>query len=274
MRQLSLVAVPLAFACLLAACDPPGKPKEHDPQAENREAIMDFPTLYESNCAGCHGADGKNGAARILNDNLYLAYIGKDKLRDVVRKGRPGTSMPAWAKSEGGPLTDRQVEALVNGIYSKWSKAATYPAMPSYAATAAGDANHGKRLFLMECFMCHGKGAAVGTVTDSQYTSLVSDEYIRSAIVAGRKDLGMPDYRVLGRGKPLSDQDLSDLVAFITSYRPADAATAHVNDAGNGQNGMTIKGDEGSGNGPGSPRPQEKNEGNKSNGSSSQRGIK
>jgi cytochrome c oxidase cbb3-type subunit 3/ubiquinol-cytochrome c reductase cytochrome c subunit len=268
------MALAAGLACLLAACDPPGKPKEHDPQAENREAIMDFPTLFESNCAGCHGADGKNGAARILNDSLYLAYIGKDKLRDVVRNGRPGTQMPAWAKSQGGPLTDKQVEALINGIYSHWATATTYPAMPPYATTATGDVNHGKRLFLMECFMCHGKGAAVGMVTDPQYVSLVSDEYIRSAIVAGRKDLGMPDYRVLGRGKPLSDQDLTDLVAFVSSYRPADAATARANDTGNGQNGAMTKGNEGSGNGPGSPRPQQRNEGNKGQGSSSQRGVK
>jgi cytochrome c oxidase cbb3-type subunit 3/ubiquinol-cytochrome c reductase cytochrome c subunit len=234
---------------------------------------MDFRTLFDSNCAGCHGSDGKSGAARVLNDSLYLAYIGRDHFREVVQNGRPGTAMPAWAKAQGGPLTDRQIDALVNGVYSHWENGPAPQNLPPYD-NSSGDINAGRRAFLMNCFMCHGKGARVGSVTDPQYASLVSDQYIRDSIVAGRKDLGMPDYRTLALGKPLTEGNINDLVAFISSYRPAGAAAGRTNDAGTGNGGATTKGNEGSGNGPGNPRPQQKNEGNKGQGSSSQQGVK
>jgi mono/diheme cytochrome c family protein len=48
------------------------------------DQVTDFTALYGSNCAGCHGRDGRLGAARPLNDPVFLAVIGKDKLRDVI----------------------------------------------------------------------------------------------------------------------------------------------------------------------------------------------
>src|SRR3954465_13295283 len=120
-RATALLA--LAAASLLSvACDPPGKPPAEEPQAINRETILDFRVLYESNCAGCHGTDGKSGAARTLNQPLYLAILPEDTLRQIIRNGRPGPAMPAWARSQGGPLTDQQVDALVDGIYKSWAK--------------------------------------------------------------------------------------------------------------------------------------------------------
>ncbi len=82
----------------------------------------------------------------------------------------------------------------------------------------------------------------------------------------------MPDYRFLNLGRPLNDQDISDLVTFLASKRPA-GAPQRANDTGIGQGGATSKGNEGSGTGPGSPH-QQKNEGSKSTGSSSLGGPK
>src|SRR5438270_9790462 len=102
-----------AAACLamtlFAACEPPGKPKPEPPSSQD---ITDFKTLYSENCTGCHGVDGRNGPARPLNDPLYLAVIPKEVLQQTIENGRPGTSMPAWARSQGGPLTAKQITAL------------------------------------------------------------------------------------------------------------------------------------------------------------------
>lgn len=263
MMRLTLV---IAAVIGVAACTPPGKPKL-DTAAENREALTDFKTLYSDNCSGCHGPDGKFGGARMLHDSVYLNYLGRDHLHDVIENGRPGTAMPAWSKAHGGPLTEEQVDALVNGIYGSWAQSPPPQDIPKYDS-APGDADHGKKLFQRDCFMCHFKGGPVGVVTDAQYASLVSNAYIRSAIVAGRADLGMPNYKSLNLGKPLTDADVSDLVAYVASFRPADAPTAPVVDAGSGQNGQLTKGNEGSGTGPGSAH-QQKDEGNKGKGSSS-----
>lgn len=186
--------------------------------------------------------------------------------------------MPAWALSQGGPLTDKQVSALVNGIEQNWAKPPNFRGapVPSYSAGgASGDADHGRKLFLRDCFACHGQGALIGPVTDAAYLSLVSDQLLRTAIIQGRPDLGMPDYRMLNLGHALADQDITDLVAFLASKRPINpnVQNLHTNENGGGQSGPLVKGNEGSGNGPASP-VQQQNEGNKGKGSSSQRGVK
>lgn len=266
-----------ACAALLlgvAACDPPGKPKPIPPGSMD---ITDFATLYGESCAGCHGDDGHNGPGRILNDPLYLAVIPRDELQNTIENGRPGTAMPPWAMSKGGPLSPKQVTALVDGIEKNWAKPEQFAGatLPPYAAgDEQGDAARGKKLFLRDCFMCHGPGAKIGLVTDASYLQLSSDQLLRTSVIVGRPDLGMPDYRNLNMGRALSNQDIADLVAYLASMRPgAEGTSAHVIENGSGQSGAITRGNEGSGNGPGSPH-QERNEGNKSTGSSSQGGVK
>jgi cytochrome c oxidase cbb3-type subunit 3 len=267
-------AVSVSVLLLTAACDPPGKPKAEPPGSED---ITDFAILYGENCAACHGLDGKNGPGRPLNSALYLAIIPRDVLQKTIENGRPGTAMPAWARSQGGPLTDKQIAALVNGIEQHWAKPESFQgaALPSYAAPGnSGDAKQGKKLFARDCFMCHGPKAPIGSVTDPAFLELVSNQVLRTSIIQGRPDLGMPDYRTLNMGHALTDQDISDLVAYLVSLRPQPAnESAHVFDNGTGQAGHMSKGNEGSGNGPGSPN-QQQDEGNKGKGSSSQRGVK
>ncbi len=258
-----------------SACQPPGKPKA---EPLNRREITDFRVLYGDNCQGCHGPDGKNGPGRPLNDPLYLAIVPKAELQKTITYGRQGTGMPAWALSQGGPLTDKQVAALVNGIEQNWGKPVHFgdAPVPSYSAeNMAGDPDHGRKLFLKDCFACHGQGAPIGPVMDPTYLSLVSNQLLRTAVIQGRPDFGMPDYRSLNAGHALSDQDIADVVAFVASKRPIapNVQNLNTNASGAGQSGPVVKGNEGSGNGPGSPM-RRTNEGNKGKGSSSQRGGK
>ena len=250
----------VAFLLLVlsTACTPPGKPRQvEDPQAP----AMDFGTLFGANCAGCHGLDGKNGPGRILNDPLYLAILPREELRQILIHGRPGTAMPAWATSNGGPLNDKQIDILVNGVYQNWAKPVHLTDPPSYAAgNVVGNADAGRKLFTRNCFMCHGPGARVGLVTDRNYLSLVSNQMLRTSIMIGRPDLGMPDYRHLKLGKALTNQDVTDLVAFLASKRPPNAMIQRMNDSENG-----------SGYGPGSPT--QTTGGNQFNGGSSQQGV-
>ncbi len=52
--------------------------------------IMDFNFLYARNCAGCHGADGKGGAAIGLGDPVYLAIADDATIRRVTADGVAG----------------------------------------------------------------------------------------------------------------------------------------------------------------------------------------
>ena len=69
-----------------------------------------------ANCAGCHGADGRLGPARPLNDPVYLAWCRRDRLRTIIRRGSAGhrRCRPS-ERAAGGELTDAQIEALVAG---------------------------------------------------------------------------------------------------------------------------------------------------------------
>jgi len=273
MRNLPGIFV-IAIAVFAMSCEPPGKPK---PEPPSEQDITDFTFLYSNNCQACHGVDGKNGPARPLNDPLYLAVIPRDQLRATVQNGRPGTAMPAWARERGGALTEKQIDAVVDGIENNWAKPANFQGakLVSYTGDGkAGDAANGKKLFTRACFMCHGPGAPIGSVTDGTFLQLVSDQVLRTSIIEGRPDLGMPDYRTLNLGHALSDQDIADLVAYMTSLRPnaPNVQELHTIENGSGQTGTITKGNEGSGNGPGSPQ-QRKNEGNKGN-SSQAGGIK
>ena len=98
---------------------------------------MDFATLYKQNCAGCHGENGKNGAAISLADPVYLAVAGEATLRQVTANGVAGTLMPAFEKSAGGTLTDQQIDSLVQGIFHAWSRPDALGAShaPPYAAS-------------------------------------------------------------------------------------------------------------------------------------------
>src|SRR5262245_30119840 len=112
----------IAIIATGAACPPPpGKPSEKDRWAPPSQ-VTDFRQLYAQNCAGCHGADGRLGAARPLNDPLYLAFAGADVLRHVSVNGVQGTAMPGFAQSAGGNLTDEQIASLVEGMSAQWGR--------------------------------------------------------------------------------------------------------------------------------------------------------
>jgi cytochrome c oxidase cbb3-type subunit III len=257
MRKRLKLSFSLGVLLAAVACNPPGKPVAN--VESTIENAQDFTTIFRTNCSGCHGPEGKQGAARTLNDPLYLAIIPKEELRKVIENGRPGTSMPAWARSQGGPLTPKQIDVLVDGIRQNWARPVDVPDLPPYSAPVeSGDATRGKKIFAMSCFMCHGKGAPVGPINTPSYLSLVSNEYLRSMVLAGRPDLppGMPSYRNLKVGHPLSPQEISDVVAYLASLRPANAqpTNARVNGNQTGQGGEPTAGNEGSGYGPGSPQ--------------------
>ena len=186
------------------------------------DQITDFTALYGRNCAGCHGRDGRLGAARPLNDPVFLAVIGKDKLRDTIANGVPRTAMPAFAKNAGGGLTDQQITMLANQMNAQWSRPQEFAAvaLPSYSADL-GDPKAGDAVFQNNCASCHGEegvgGTKAGSVTDVAFLALVSDQSLRTTVIAGRSDRGMPDWRT--HSKALTTQNISDVVAWLSMHR-------------------------------------------------------
>jgi mono/diheme cytochrome c family protein len=78
-------------------------------------------------------------------------------------------------------------------------------------------------VYAASCAGCHGAegrgGSKGGPVVDPAYLALVSDQALRTAVIAGRTDLGMPDWRGDAAGRPLTPQQISDVVAWLASQR-------------------------------------------------------
>ena len=187
--------------------------------------VLKFSTLYAENCAGCHGADGRGGAAIALSNPLYLAIADEASIRKVIANGVRGTAMPAFAESAGGMLTDRQIDVIAKEIRSRWSQPGILDGAnaPSYAPKSAGDIPRGEVAYKTYCESCHGPGGTGGpkgsAITDDSFLALVSDQGLRTSVITGRPELGAPDWRENVPGRPMSDQEVTDVVAWLASRR-------------------------------------------------------
>ena len=234
LRSISIVFL----ACVLALCatgckDAPGMPKPWS-ETPRPDQVLDFATLYGENCAACHGDNGTNGTAISLANPVYLAAAGLANIQRVTASGVPGTMMPGFAKSAGGMLTDRQIAALAQGMFAAWGKPAELSGqtLPAYAGSSPGVAAEGQKDFATFCARCHGTDGTevsaqkmhTGSLVEPAYLSLVSDQGLRSFIIAGQPEQGMPDWRsdLTGSGaRAMTDKEIADIVAWLAAHRTA-----------------------------------------------------
>jgi mono/diheme cytochrome c family protein len=187
--------------------------------------VVDFATLYAENCAACHGAEGHGGASIALANPVYLAIVEENAVHNVVANGVRGTSMPAFAHSAGGLLTDEQVNVITSGMFSRWGRKGLLDGAnpPSYAAKATGDVARGEIAFGTYCASCHGPeghgGSKASAISNDSFLALVSNQGLRTIVITGRPELGAPDWRGNVSGKPMSDQEITDVVAWLASRR-------------------------------------------------------
>ena len=214
-------------AVLFAGCGaPPGQPRT-DSITVAPSDVVEFSALYADNCAGCHGANGRGGAAIALANPVYLAIVDDRSMRATIASGVRGTSMPAFAQRAGGMLTEKQIDALVTGIRSRWSRAGVLDGVnpPSYLPASAGDVRRGETAYRTFCESCHGpegRGGPTGSaITNDSFLALTSDQGLRTMLIAGRPELGAPDWRGNVAGRPMSDQDVTDVVSWLASHRVA-----------------------------------------------------
>jgi cytochrome c oxidase cbb3-type subunit 3 len=218
-RSLLSLFIGAAMVLLVGCGDPPE-------QYTLPDQVTDFSALYGANCAGCHGQDGRHGAARPLHDALYLTLIGKQKLREVIAGGVPNTNMPAFAQNAGGALTEHQVSVLADEMQKRWAGTREFAdiALPPYAAKL-GDVKQGEAAFRRNCASCHGEdgtgslGRRGGSAVDPAYLALVSDQSLRTTVIAGRSDQGIPNWRSYVPDQAMKPEEISNVVAWLAAHR-------------------------------------------------------
>jgi mono/diheme cytochrome c family protein len=75
-------------------------------------------TLYASNCASCHGANGQGGEGTALADAVLLGNATDTYFVETIRRGRRGTSMQGFTSGSTTrrTLSQPEIEAIVTHI--------------------------------------------------------------------------------------------------------------------------------------------------------------
>src|SRR5277367_6636726 len=137
--------------------------------------------LFSSNCASCHGADGRGGEhAPDIATASDVQRLADPNLIDIIKNGITGTGMPGFDW-----LGQDNVLALVAYLRTLRGK--------TNAVTLPGDPAHGEALFFgkaqcSECHMAHGKGGFIAT--DLSYIGADTNvDRIRQVILDPQKAL-------------------------------------------------------------------------------------
>ncbi len=182
--------------------------------------------LFTNNCATCHGDNGEGDRGPALNDKKLLKTTEDARIFSLIGSGVPGTAMPSWSQTYGGPLTDEQIRDLVTFIRN-WEATAQDVAKPK----PTPDAYQGQVIFESICYTCHGINGQ-GTdrapaLNSKELLAKFDDNWFRQTVAEGRPAKGMPTW-----GKVLAPQQIEDVVAYIRSWQstapliPTPSATA------------------------------------------------
>jgi len=144
-----IILLSLASAGVLAVQAPPSPaagPARNNPHLGNKESIRSGLALYRVRCADCHGLDAKGYRGPDLT--AILGDMPDEKLFQTLRKGVPGTDMPASTAPDD--------ELLLTIAYLRNLGAV------STAETPSGNVENGQRLFTAQCAGCHRIGMRGG----------------------------------------------------------------------------------------------------------------
>lgn len=217
-RLVSIVCALVAASC--TACSHMNTLPAKTNEVLRPQDVLDFWTLYRQNCSACHGQNGQNGPAMDLANPVYQSIVDDASLKKWITGGMPGTEMPAFGESAGGFLTEKQVDALVAGIRKNWAQTgATAAGAPPYATDPQGDVKSGEQIYKSVCVSCHQEPDE--QISDISYLALVSDQVLRTITIAGRPDLGQPDWQHVRPGQPLTNADVTNVLAYLASLRTA-----------------------------------------------------
>lgn len=87
--------------------------------------------LFQADCAMCHGMNAQGAVAPGLNHENYDDPKTLERLRRVISQGSPRTpEMPPFAKSHGGPLSEGEIDSLLNYLQFQAQLAKTGKSAP------------------------------------------------------------------------------------------------------------------------------------------------
>lgn len=153
--------------------------------------------LYATQCAACHGVDGRGG----LGPSLRTTLLTGAELRAAISNGN--ATMPAFGQTLGPAEIDLAVG------FVEWLKQVDVPVVPLRG---------GSVIYRQDCSACHGEQGEGGIGPSLQATPLTVNDII-SQVYGGHSE-GMPAF-----AGALDGQQVRDVAHFIKTFeltRPAD----------------------------------------------------
>jgi cytochrome c oxidase cbb3-type subunit III len=165
----------IAHLCILLALGTPGALVAQDRASANPMGESQGSALFASNCAVCHGADGRGGEhAPDIATAADVQRLADKNLIDIVKNGITGTGMPGF-----GDLGQDKTLALISYLRTLQGK--------NIAVALPGNPEHGEALFFgkaqcSECHMARGKGGFIAA--DLSYSAGNTDaSHLRQVIL-------------------------------------------------------------------------------------------
>ncbi len=131
--------------------------------------------MFESNCAGCHGLDGRGGEkGPDIATRPEISGRSDDEILAILRHGVASAGMPAFSR-----LGDKKLEAVVRHLR-------ILQGLNGKTATS-GNAGEGRKLFFKDggcatCHMINGAGGVLGSDLSS-YSAVTSVTEMRAQIM-------------------------------------------------------------------------------------------
>lgn len=176
--------------------------------------------IYAKYCSLCHGKDREGYAADFapsLRSHSLMATTQSPRssynyLQHTIAYGRAGTAMAPYAKSQGGPLDDDDIDLLL-----QWLHELSGVKKPIEMSTkpVPGNAALGKTLYAKHCALCHGtkgEGIRAPALANSMFLATASDAFLRYTISEGRDSTPMPSFK-----DSLSKTEINAVTAYLRS---------------------------------------------------------
>jgi mono/diheme cytochrome c family protein len=230
-----LATAMIALGLLLYAIEEPQRianAAEQQIQVDLEEAM----TLYAENCSVCHGLAGEGIGSTPSLDSDALRTSDGASIDKIISRGLFNTAMPAWNKTDGGPLSDYQISELVALIQlGDWQATRNRvvnlglaPRVPFIAdpdpiilQQVAGLPDgeilvRAIQTYAGECVACHGEdglGTALAPALNDPAVRAKSTDEIQRSILNGVAGTLMAPWN-----NTLSSDQVSDLVYLISHW--------------------------------------------------------
>jgi ubiquinol-cytochrome c reductase cytochrome c subunit len=168
-------------------------------------------TIFEKDCATCHGFDaqGQSGIAP------GLIGVGAAAVDFQVSTGRMPAAENGAENIQKPPRLDRKQPLAVAAYIQALGGG---PPIPSAAAVSSSGANIGlgQQLFIADCAQCHNFVGAGGALTDGKFAPALTDAtptQIYEAMLTG------PEAMPVFNDTTITPNEKRDVIAYVTGVR-------------------------------------------------------